>query len=147
MTPSMAVIIFGFIYFGTIATSFLIIPRLWRPEVPFGVSVPSEGSQKTRRRALHFWTTRIILLTVAAIAATLALARWKPEMWAVRGLIFPYFALGMLFYTRARKLLLPLSVPSAKVGAALRHRRYRDYVNPWWELVPASLIILGPDQT
>ncbi len=143
MTSSTLVAILGFVYFGTLAAVFLMIPRLWRPELPFGVSVPSQGSEEVRRRALHFWTTRVILLTGSAIAATLVLARLKPETWAVNSLIFPYFALAVFFYTRARKMLLPLSQPSQKVGAALRPRRYRDYMNPWWEVIPASFIVLA----
>jgi len=143
MRSAALVAIFGGVYFGSLAAVFLIIPRLWRPEVPFGVSVPFEGTEAVRRRALRFWTTSVILLTVAAIASTLLLARFKPEMWAVKILVIPYFALGVFFYTRARKMLVPLALPSKKVGAALRHRRYRDYVSPWWEVVPAGLIVLG----
>lgn len=143
MRSAALVAIFGSVHFGALAAVFLIIPRLWRPEVPFGVSVPSEGSEAARRRALRYWTTRVILLTAGAFAGTLLLARFKPEMWAVKLFVIPYFALGVFFYDRARRMLAPLAVPSEKVSAALRPRRYGDYLSPWWEVIPAGLIVLG----
>ena len=143
MTPPTVVAIFGVVCFGALAAFLLIIPRLWRPEVPFGVSVPTEGTEEVRRRALRFWTISVILLTAAAIGATFLLARLKPEMWIAQAFIVPYVALGVLFYISARKMLLPVARPSGKVGAALRRRRYRDYMSPWWEIIPAGLDLLG----
>lgn len=143
MTPATVVTIFGVVCFGALAAFLLMIPRLWRPEVPFGVSVPTEGTEEVRGRALRFWTISVILLTAAAIGATLLLARLKPEMWIAQVFIVPYVALAVLFYTNARKMLLPAVLPSRKVGAALRRRRYRDYMSPWWEVIPAGLVVLG----
>ncbi|KPL01488.1 MAG: hypothetical protein AMK75_04685 [Planctomycetes bacterium SM23_65] len=143
MTSATLVAIFGLFYFGGLAAFLLIIPRLWRPEVPFGVSVPAEGTEEVRRRALRFWTGSVIGVTVAAIAGTLLFARFRPEMWAAKVLIIPYFLLGVFCYTRARKMLLPLALASKRVGAALRQRRYRDYMSPWWETIPVGLIAVA----
>lgn len=143
MTSPTVIAIFGVVCFGALGAFLLIIPRLWRPEVPFGVSVPTEGTEEVRGRALRFWTISVILLTAGAIAATLVLARFRPEMWIAQAFIAPYVALGVLFYTRARRMVLPAALPSRKVGAALRRRRYRDYMSPWSEVIPAGLVVLG----
>jgi len=143
MTPPTVIAIFGVVCFGALAAFLLIVPRLWRPEVPFGVSVPTEGTEEVRRRALRFWTISVILLTAAAIGATLLLAKLKPEMWIAQAFIVPYVVLAVLFYVSARRMLLPVARPSGKVGAALRRRRYRDYMSPWWDVIPAGLVVLG----
>jgi uncharacterized membrane protein len=143
MTSATSVAVYGLVHLSLLAVVLLIFPRLWRPEIPFGVSVPSEGSEEVRRRALRFWTFSVALLTATAMVGIVLLARLKPEMWVAKAVIVPYFALGVWFYTRARGMLLPFARPSAKVGVALRRRRYRDYMNPWWEVIPAGLVVLG----
>ena len=67
MTSTITAALFGTVYYGFLGALFLIIPRLWRPEVPFGVSVPHEGTEEVRERALRYWNVRVIALAVTII--------------------------------------------------------------------------------
>ncbi|MFH0909955.1 MAG: DUF5808 domain-containing protein [Planctomycetota bacterium] len=137
-------VVYGLVNIGITAVVFLILPKLWRPELPFGVTVRFEGSEEARRRALRYWRKSILLLTAAAAVAVVALARRVRNMENLRGLSLPYGVLAIYFFTRARKILLPLALPpEGGVKAAIRPRRYRDYLNPWWEVLPLAIWLLG----
>ena len=133
----------GLIHFGLLGALFLIIPKFWRPEVPFGISLTFEGSEDVRTRALRYWRASVVLLTLAAFAIAFLIANLRPRVWFLVALYPLYFIAGMFVYARARRMLLPLARPSSKVGAALRRRRYRDYMSPWSEIIPLALVAIG----
>lgn len=143
MTSPIAAALFSTVYYGFLGALFLIIPRLWRPEVPFGVSVPHEGTKAVRACALRYWNMRVVALAVTIIGCALVLAILIPSILLVELLAVPFFGVGTFFYVRARKMLLPFSRPSKKVGASLRQRRYRDYMSLWWEIIPLCLLAVG----
>ena len=134
---------YGAVIFGLLGAVLLVIPTFWRPELPFGVSVPYEGTEEIRESALRYWRVRVAALTVAVIICAAILPVFKAQMWLVQLLVIPYFVPCMVAYQRARRMLLPLARPSKKTGAALRRRRYRDYINPWWEVIPVGLFVIG----
>jgi len=143
MTSVLFLSFYGVVIYGLLGAVLLAIPKFWRPELPFGVSVPYEGTEEIRESALRYWRVRVAALTVAVIICAAILPVFKAQMWVVQVLVIPYFALCIEAYQRARRMLLPLARPSKKIGAALRRRRYRDYVNPWWEMIPAGLFAIG----
>ena len=54
MSSAAMIMLAGLIHFGFLGALFLIIPKFWRPEVPFGVSVPFEGTDQVRTQALRY---------------------------------------------------------------------------------------------
>ncbi len=140
MSAGVTVALFGTIYFAFLGAVFIVIPRLSRPEVSFGVTI---RSQDARRRALRYWNTRIVLLTAVIIGIALGLAIFRPNLSYAAFLVIPFVLIANFFYFRARTILLPFSLPSKKVSASLRRRKYRDYLSPWSEAFPLGLLILG----
>jgi uncharacterized membrane protein len=142
MTPAMMVALNGTLYFGLLGVTLLfILPKAWRPGIPFGVSVPPERSHEVKR-VLRYWKTRTIALTAVFIAVSLLVAVFKPVISPIQALAIPYVIVALFFLSRARSMLRPFLHPESKVGAGLRRRRYRDYINPWWEVMPLSFLIL-----
>ena len=124
MTYASQFAVYGIAQFVLLGAFLIIVTKMWRPEVPFGVSVPSAGTEEVRKRALRFWTKSVGALTIVMIAVILLIARLEPKIWFIHCLIIPYFVLGGFFYTRARKMLLPLATQAKKVSAIFSRRNF-----------------------
>jgi uncharacterized membrane protein len=135
--------VYGVAYFGFFALTFLLTPKLWRPDLPFGMSVHDQEGREMGARALRYWNRTILSLSACAGAGAVLLDLFFPHWWARLTGVAMYFVLAALIYMNARKMLRPFSPPSAKAGAILLERRYRDYLSPWWEALPLALFALG----
>ena len=101
MTASMLDALAGVGYLGLICTTFLLLPKIWRPEILFGVAVRDQAGREMGLRALRYWNKRVLLLATTAAGCTILLALFLRRPWP----FIPaggFLASAALAYVRAR---------------------------------------------
>ena len=134
-----------------ITTTTLLMPSLTRRDLLFGVTVAPGVRASSGRAIIRRYRLEVILLALAQTIG-LALLWWMapPNFWASGWIVLIPLVLVMLpdipyllAYRASRALAsaTPPSTPPVQV-AALRPRRYADYVPLIWEALPLALIAL-----
>lgn len=132
----------------------LIIPAAARRDILFGVTVPpNTRSTPAGRRITRTYNVGVIALALLGVAAALAVWYLQPPSWqflliavASGCMILLTSAPFLLAYAQARRLAGNARAQgwrpeeSAPPVAELRPRRYSDYIQWYWELLPLGVV-------